>query len=98
MGTFDHHPLCSRAFAPSSHAACTAAGNTTQFSTAFPAGGDGTAPMEEATDASGLEGFDLFAAARGGGDVTRGVPSLADVAAADEVRADQRSGHDAWRA
>ena len=37
------------------------------------------------TEATGLEGFDLFAAARGGGDVTRGVPSLADVAAADEV-------------
>ena len=64
------------------------AGNTTQFSSAFPSvGGDGTAAMEEgATEATGLEGFDLFAAARGGGDVTRGVPSLADVAAADEVR------------
>jgi hypothetical protein len=64
---------------------CTVAGNTTQFSSAFPAAGDGTAPMEEATEATGLEGFDLFAAERGGGDVTRGVPSLAAIAAADEV-------------
>ncbi len=64
-------------------------GNTTQFSSAFaPPSGDATAPMEEGatTEATGLEGFDLFAAARGGGDVTRGLPSLADVAAADEVR------------
>ena len=40
---------------------------------------------EEATDATGLEGFAVFSVARRRGDVTRGVPSLADVAAADEV-------------
>ncbi len=64
------------------------AGNTTQFSCAFLPGDTGPVRMEEGatTEATGLEGFDLFAAARGGGDVTRGVPSLADVAAADEVR------------
>ena len=65
-------------------------GNTTQFSCAFLPGDTGPMRMEEGTttQATGLEGFDLFAAERAGGDVTRGVPSLADVAAADEVQAE----------
>ena len=65
----------------------TGPGNTTDFS-----GWDGAAGqpsgdlMEMGGDTTfGDDGFDLFRAAPPAGEVPRGVPSLADIAAADEV-------------
>ena len=64
------------------------AGNTTEFGTSF--GGLGDEPSGNLIDMAMADdvtrGFDWYRPAAAMRDVTRGVPSLADLATADEAR------------
>lgn len=62
------------------------AGNTTEFSAFGGPDDEPSANMIEMAMADVTEGFDWYKAAPAMGDVTRGVPSLGELATADEVR------------